>query len=683
MMKKNSFWSLTPLLATVCAAMLLVVGVTFFLNRIVFLVEIPIITALLAGVVWQWTRMKSDIRRTLSHVADSLDETQKTALLSSPLPILVSSAAGEILWYNELFHTQILMNEDAYGDPLTSLTGGVSVGDFQKKGNVDIVFGTRRFTAFSSFVQSDGPMLCVLYYVENTRLKQIAEEYALSRPAVILLYIDNMDELLQNARDSERAQISGKVETLIEDWVSSTSGLLIKYAHDRFLLIVEQRHLQPMIVNKFDILDRVRAVQTGERLNVTLSIGVGQGENLRESEALARQAMDMALGRGGDQAAVKTKNGFNFYGGVSKGIEKRTKVRTRVVASALLELIQGSDMVLVMGHRYSDLDCLGASAALASVIRSLGRPAFAVVRREQSLADGLLDRYEAAGRGDIFLEPEEARPMMTRKTLLIITDTHSVKILESPEIYGASVTTVIIDHHRKLVDFIDNAVIFYHEPYSSSTCELVAELVQYLGSVTLSRLDAEGLLAGIMLDTRNFVLKAGVRTFEAAAYLRRLGADTVEVKRLFAGSMDLYREKAGIIESARLYRQAAVAVADSAPDSERENQLRIAAAQAADELLYIKGVEASFVLYTEGTTVNVSARSFGAFNVQLVMEALGGGGHLSMAGTQLPNTTTEKVRAMLIQAIDTYLADRERAVPTTQPPQTALSPQAGGIAEKK
>ncbi len=567
------------------------------------------------------------------------------------------SAGGEILWYSARFRQQVLLGDEAYGAPAERILGDCPPEQLKTKDSLDIRCDGRSYTVMVSPLSVRERQVYVLYYFENTRLKAIAQEYALSRPVVLTIYIDNLDELSQTSRDSERAQISSRVETVIEDWIGSTTGLMRKYGSGKFIAVVENRHLQQMVDSRFDVLDLVRAVQVGDITGVTLSIGVGQGDTFQQSEELSRQAVEMALGRGGDQAAVKTKNGFDFYGGVSKGVEKRTKVRTRVVASALQELIAGSDHVIVMGHRYSDLDCLGSAVAMAVVARKFGKPAYVAVNRQTTLAPELIERYERNEEGSLFIDAEDALPLLTSRSLLIITDTHNPKMLESPELYQAAKSVVVIDHPRKMVDHIEGAIIFYHEPYASSASEMVAELTQYFSVQALTRLEAEALMAGIMLDTRSFVMKAGVRTFEAAAYLRKLGADTVEVKRLFSGSMDLYRKKSDIVSRAQIYKQTAIAVA-----AESGGEIRVAAAQAADELLSIRGVDASFTLFEDGGGTNISARSLGAFNVQLVMEALGGGGHMTMAGAFLKGTDAEQTLVLLKQAIDEQLREREHSL---------------------
>ncbi|MDD2417416.1 MAG: DHH family phosphoesterase [Oscillospiraceae bacterium] len=658
--KRRKAWDIKPPVFILGVALLLCVAATYFINRQVFYVELGL-TVIVFGVVgWRLLLVKRDIRRTLSRVAERLNQTDRSSLSDSPLPVVVCSDRGEILWYNEKFGNEVLEKGDVFGDSIASVTGGIPISELAKSNSAETSYGSHRYTVYISHIEDNESLTHILHYVENTRLKLISEEYTLSRPAVVLFYIDNMDELLLNARDSERAQITGKVQTMLEDWTSTTTGILRRYKSDRFLFIVEQRHLQQMILKKFDILDRVRTIQTDSNLNTTLSIGVGQGACFKESELLSRQAIDMALSRGGDQAAVKTKNGFDFYGGISRGVEKRTKVRTRVIASSLQELITDSDNVICMGHRYSDLDCLGSGTALACCVRELGKPANVVVRKKQTLASQLITRYEEAGLSDLFIEPEEASSLIKSNTLLIVTDTHNLGLLESEEIYRAAGNVVVIDHHRKMVDHIDNAVIFYHEPNASSASEMVAELVQYIDGIKISKLDAESLLAGIMLDTRSFVFKAGVRTFEAAAYLRRMGADTVEVRRLFSGNIQIYKNKADIVAQAKIYGHSAISIDRSG----RDNGLRVAAAQAADELLYIKGIEASFVLFPEGGSVAISARSLGKINVQLIMEALGGGGHHTMAGCQLDGVNLEQALDILKSEIDKYYQEHRPALDT-------------------
>jgi c-di-AMP phosphodiesterase-like protein len=404
-----------------------------------------------------------------------------------------------------------------------------------------------------------------------------------------------------------------------------------------------------MTRDRFSILDRVRGAFTADGLTVTVSIGVGQGKTMQECESMARQALEMALARGGDQTAIKTVNGFDFYGGRSKGVERRTKVRTRVIANALSDLIRSSDRVLVMGHRQSDLDCLGSAIALTVAARRMGKEAVTVVRRRTTMAGDLYDRYVDAGKADLFAEPDAIIERITPRTLLIITDTHSQTMLDCPEIYEAASRVAIIDHHRKVVNHIQDTALGYHEPSSSSACELVTELLQYMGEALIGRDEADALLAGIMLDTRNFVLHTGVRTFEAAAHLRRLGADTVAVKRMFSGGLEMYQKKCDLVSKAEQYHNTAIVTTE-----EDYSDCRAVPAQAADELLSIQGIKASFVLCVAGDEVIISARSYGECNVQLIMEALGGGGHLTMAGTQLKNTTVAAARERLCAAIDDY-----------------------------
>ncbi len=659
-MKKRSVFRLTPMVWVLLVTLAAFTAAAFFIDMRLFTAEAAALAIAALYIFLRLRRLKNDVAKYMSRIGATLNVAERGAIEQFPQPAVVCSAEGEILWYNASFRDRVMEGAETYGETIGLVTGGLPMRDVQENAELEVALGEHRYQVFVGSIGVRDASLYILYYVDITHLKQIEHEYELSRPAVMVVYIDNVEELTQNLRDSERAQIIGNIETLLEDWVSESggTGIMKKYNHDWFQVVMEKRQLDQVIERKFDILDRVRGMKLGERsLGVTLSIGVGQGENLKDSENLARQAIEMALGRGGDQAAIKTKIGFDFYGGVSKGVEKRTKVRTRVVASALQELLDSCSDVLIMGHRFSDLDCLGSAVALAAAARGQGKLAFVVTEREKTLAMELIDRYDEAGRGGVFIEPSEALDMLSDRTLLIITDTHNPQMVESPALLAAAKTIAVIDHHRKMVDYINNALLFYHEPYSSSASELVAELLQYMGENHLTQLDAEALLAGIMLDTRSFVMKTGVRTFEAAAYLRRLGADTVEVKRMFTGSMETYRKKSDIISHAELYRGTAIAC-----DESGEPDMRVAAAQAADELLSIKGINASFTLFKENGTINISARSFGEFNVQLVMEAIGGGGHLTMAGAQLKGVSMEQAKEQLKAAIDHHQEERERSL---------------------
>ena len=656
-MKPKKIWTVSASVILLSVLLVASILVGYYLRSpLVLYIQLAV-----GGIAVLWAalrqyRFRRDVKQYLAGIAARLSDADRQSLLEFPIPTVAVTAAGEVIWYNPTFEKEVLGGRDAYGLSVEDLTGGLPIGFFNQATSQSLRLDERWYTVYSHPVADEGNApLVLLYYIDDTEHQDLLEEYAQSRPVVLALYIDNVEELMQNTRDSERAQITGKVETLLEDWVVARSGIMRRYSNERFLVVLEQRHLDEIIADKFHILDQVRAVQTANGTSITLSIGVGRGDTLIDSEEMARQALEMALGRGGDQAAVKTANGYDFYGGVSKGVERRARVRTRVVASALVDLIKESQNVLVMGHRYSDLDCLGAAAGMVAIVRKLEKPAWVVTDRQQTLAPELLQRYEQNGKTDVFLSPDDALDRLTPHTLLIVTDTHNPAMLECLPLYQQAQTVVVIDHHRKMVNYIDNAVIFYHEPNASSASEMVTELAQYMGSANLSRLDAEALLAGIMLDTRDFTLHTGVRTFEAAAALRRYGAETERVRQLFDVTMVEYNAKADLVEKARMYKNCAISVSgEVAPEA------RVAIAQAANDLLTIQGVDASFVAVQVGTGVNISARSLGAVNVQVIMESLGGGGHQTMAAAQLKHITPEAARARIEDAIDKYYASQKK-----------------------
>ena len=594
-------------------------------------------------------------RKTFQYYAridDELESKMHMSVHSFPMSAVIIDSAGRIVWTNGKF-TKEFPDCCEYGMELSNITD-IPPADFFTDDGITVRYNDSVYKVFARIPDEDeAKELTLLFFKNITDITALETEKKLSQPVVILFMVDGYEELISGCLESEKAHVSVQIDKLLEDFAGQTTGVLRKNASDRFIAVIEERHLQEILRNKVEILDKAREIFVNDRLNVTMSIGIGRtGKTLKESEQFARQALEMALGRGGDQAAVKTDNGFEFYGGVSKGVERHTKVKTRIIANSLLELVDNADKIFIMGHKYSDLDSVGSSVGLTCAIRNLGKSAWAVCDYNTSLAKVLIDRFpHVDGEEPLFTEPADAMEELTDNSLLIICDTHNPLIIESKELYEKAKKVVVIDHHRKMVNYIDNAVIFHHEPYASSASEMVTELIQYFGEAgKLRAVQAECLLAGIMLDTKNFVMKTGVRTFEAAAVLRKMGADTITVKKMFSSSIDSYKRKAQIVAEAEIYRKCAIAPCDFYADD-----LRIVAPQAADELLTIKNVDASFVLFkTMSNEISISARSMGNLNVQLIMEALGGGGHQTMAGAQLKDVTVNEALDTLKKSIDDY-----------------------------
>ena len=650
-MRNKRFWNIKIHIMILLALCLILSLLLWQGNKVVFWTALPVVLVFGLLTILRLRKLRRQIGELLTVLAQRLKSGDREALEQFPIPAIALSGRREILWYNGLFRDEVLGQHDLAGDNFDCITT-TKLDDFCRPEGVQLTY-TGKIYRVSGMHTKDGETgIYTLYFTDITQLARDASLYHMTRPAVMLVMMDNYSDIVQQARESEKSRIIGAIDSTLEDFIGRmTTSFIKRYDGDKFLMVVEERHLEKIIEGRFSILDEIRKIETNSGVSVTLSIGVGRGEEtLAQSELSASQALDMALGRGGDQAAVKTRTQYEFYGGVSKGVEKRTKVKSRIVANALSELIETADHVLVMGHKFGDLDCIGASVGMATAIRSIGKQAEVVVDRDKNLAKILIEMVTKDGNNNLFVDPEEARFSITPETLLIICDTHTPNLVESLEVYERCKTVVVIDHHRKMVNHIDNAVIFYHEPYASSASEMVTELIQYMGdNCRISSVVAQALLSGIMLDTRNFVLKTGVRTFEAAAYLRRIGADTIVVRKLFASTLDSYQRKTRIVNAAQIYKSCAVAESDFSSDD-----MRIVAPQAADELLGIDGVDGSFVLYEAGGCINISARSMGAINVQLIMEKLGGGGHHTMAGAQIRNVEMEKAKQMLFESIDDY-----------------------------
>jgi len=581
-------------------------------------------------------------------VSEEITEADKKSLYNLPVSVAIIDSAYNFIWFNKGF-LKNFKEEAVFGNSIATVTD-INIEKLIKGETAEIRHRDKYYDMRATIpAETETEEIYVIYFEDVTERVLLEIEKKLSKPVVMLICIDNYNEMFEGALESERAGVTVKIDQLLEEFNAGTTGIMKKFNRDRCWAVVEQRHIDSLIEGKVKLLDKAREIAVTDRVYVTLSIGIGAtAKSISESERFARQALEMAQGRGGDQAAVKTEGGFEFYGGVSKGIEKQNKVKARIIANSLSGLIENSDKIYIMGHKSGDLDSVGSSIGLACLIRNLGKEAYIAVERNSALCADLLDRFKEQS---LFVPPQKAREAFTGSSLLIIADTHIPSMLEDIELYRMAKKVVVIDHHRKMVNHVDNAKIFFHETYASSAAEMVTELLPYFGEAgKLSAQQAEALLAGIMLDTKNFTVKTGVRTFEAAAYLRKLGADTISVKALFSNSFDSYKKKVAIVSSAGIYKKCAIAYSMDLAEN-----MRLVAPQAADEMLGISGVVASFVVFqSRPDEISISARSLGEMNVQLVMESIGGGGHHTMAGAQFYGADINKARAQLINSIDKY-----------------------------
>ncbi|MDE7301926.1 MAG: DHH family phosphoesterase [Oscillospiraceae bacterium] len=606
---------------------------------------------------------QKNLHKFVTEMESQLNLTERDSLYKFPAPAVIIDGEGIIVWYNIAFTEQVY-GGDAFGLHITKIINIDLDKTFENK-NVTVSYETGHFRISAVTTEkrdSDSEILSdltLLYFDDISDYITLEGRFNDIRPSVILISVDNYEELLSGEKDSEKAHIMIQADKLLENYFDGHNSLLRKLSNDKFIAVTEERDLKKMYEDKFKILEDVRKIPVSEKSPVTLSIGVGSGAaNISESEQDAKQSLEMAQGRGGDQVAIKTESGYEFFGGVTKGIEKNTKVKTRFVATALAELINSSSNVIVMGHRYGDLDSVGSGAGMCGAVRRLNPSieAYMAVDAERCPAKPIINRLNENLTDElpIFISPAEALGKMNDNSLLIIVDTHNKDLIESPELYERAKHIAVIDHHRQTVNYIDNAVIFHHEPYASSASEMVAELIQYFTGIDkLSSYYADAMLAGIMLDTKDFVMRTGVRTFEAAAFLRKFGADMVAVKGLFDNDFECIKRRSQLVSGAEVYNRCAIATDDSgSPDA------RVSSAQAADEMLSISGVDASFVIFnTPDGGINISARSLGAMNVQIIMEKLGGGGHQTMAAAQFSGITVHEAKAKLVGAIDEHIAN--------------------------
>ena len=635
--------------------------ITFFFSDRLWLsiCEGVIILLLIIYSVIMRARKRRTLERYIESVTYDTESARNNTLQNFPLPMAVFRPAdSQVIWANQNFFDLCGRHKPTVDMRITDVIPEFS-GRWLLEGNTQcpelLEYQGRKYQIHGNLVRTNpddaASYMGITYWVDVTDYEKIRLEYYASRPIIAVIVIDNYDELIRGLTDRKRNELRDAIEDKLLQWCEGKGGFFRRYDRDRYLFVFEEKDYGGYTESKFDVLEKVRQVQAGEGVSATLSIGVGRDEDSFEQLFKnASLALEMALSRGGDQAVVKDRVNFEFYGGRSKSTEKRTKVKSRVMANALGELIDDAKQVYVMGHKYADMDSLGAAVGICCIARKRGKPCQIIIDTENNAAHPILRRLsEQPEYANTAISGQDAFIKCQPGSLLVVVDTNRPESVESEEMLETCNRVAVIDHHRRGSSYIEKMALNYHEPYASSASELVAELMQYLVEPSdVLKCEAEALLSGIVLDTKNFTNRTGGRTFEAAAYLRRLGADTQDVQRMFQGDLNSMIARYDIIRQAELYRDDIAVVA---LDEECD---RVTAAKAADELLTLKGIRASFVLYKKGDGVYMSARSLGEVNVQVILEALGGGGNSTTAGGQADNITVAEAKAKLLEAIDKY-----------------------------
>lgn len=617
-----------------------------------------------------WTNSKGidEISKHIQDVTVNVDSTIKTSLVNSPFPLIIMETDGNVIWKSSKFVSEFA-NTDIV-NVIKSLAKEIKLDILESKLNKEttksssiekqIEIGKESYKILGEYVKSkkkkQNEYMMTLYFVNQTEYLKTLKDLQEEASCVGLIMIDNYDEMIDLLPDDKKTLILAEVEKKIFDWATKNNGAVVKSDRRTYAYFMEQKDLEKIKENKFEILDEIKEVDTDETVSVTLSMAISnEGETNYEKYKSAQTAMDIVLGRGGDQAVIRENEKYTFFGGRTLEVEKRTKVKARTVARALEQIIKESENIIIMGHTNPDIDCIGSSLGLYRLAKSIGKEANVVNTVSGLSIDSFIETLKSEEEYEnIFINKSEALNKITEETLLIIVDTHKNNYVEVPELLEKTNKIVIIDHHRKSPDFIENTILTFHEVYASSAAELVTEILQYVETpIELTSLEAEGLYGGIMTDTKNFTFKTGVRTFEAAAFLRKKGVDILKVKKWFQSNLENYNQIADIVKNAEIINET---IGISIYDKEDKNA-NLMCAKAADELLTISNITASFVLGKVGDKIYVSGRSIGDINVQLILEKLGGGGHITVAGAQLEGISMEDAKQELIIRINEYFSE--------------------------
>ncbi len=597
-------------------------------------------------------------------LSGDIDSAARYAILNLPFPLTLLNLDGKVTWYNSKF-SMLFPDTRLLGKKIDELVSALNLDKLTESDSdyTDVKLGEKYYRIHHNIVEvdkdsKDDRFIVMLYWVDITEYNKLKELYNDESAIVAFVQIDNYEDVLKSTKEEKRMFVLAEIDKKVNLWASRMNAVMKKYQKDKYLVILENKFLENMEAKRFAILDDIREIDLGNKTPVTLSIGVGStGRNLSKLEEYAFSALELALSRGGDQAVVRVSGEFEFYGGKTKAVEKRNRVKARVIAHGLRPLIDESPKVLIMGHKYPDMDCFGAAIGVYRAVVNRGKDAYIVLNQ---VNEAIFSIFELFSDNDDykFISSDEALEMATDRDLLVVVDTHRPSFTECPELLDKTERIVLFDHHRMGTEQIEKVVLRYTEPYASSTCELVTEILQYIDNKhKIDKIEAEALLAGITVDTKNFSFKTGVRTFEAASFLRRLGADTTIVKQLFQDDIETFIARSNLVSTAQMYNES-IAIAICPPEIDNP---QLVAAQGADELLNIRGIVASFVIGQKNENlIFISGRSLGDINVQLIMEKLGGGGHLAVAGAQLSDVTIEEAKEKLVLAINEFFDEEEQ-----------------------
>lgn len=638
-------------------AMLLVVICIY--NQLFIIPATIIFILLLIYAYWTNNKRQEELTEHIKNLTFSLDKVAKIALVNSPFPLVIAETNGNLIFRNTKFN-QEFANIDI-NNYLTNIINDVKleIKNNEKKEKIydEIKIDKKTYKLYGDYMPLKDEYIIIIYFIDDSKLVELESLFDNKDMYIGLIMIDNYEEIIQRLEDSEKTGLMAEIEKKLYDWASEFKGLILKSERDTFVCIFEKQYIKEIEDRKFDILDTIKELQPSDKMQFTLSVAISNdGSSYLEKYKTAQAALDIVLGRGGDQAVIHEGDKYTFFGGRTQELEKRTKVKARIISHALEGLIQESSKVMIMGHSNSDMDCIGASMGIYRLTKSLEKDAYLVLNpKGENLVTFLNEINGNSEYENLILEPQAAISEIDDDTLLVIVDTNKKNYVESPELLQKAKKIVVIDHHRRSPDYIENAMLTFHEVYASSASELVTELVEYAQQeVTLTDLEAEALYAGIMMDTKSFTFKTGVRTFEAAAYLRKCGVDIIKVKKWFQSNLDTYNKISGIIGKAEIvYDSIAISVYE-----EEDKDANIVCAKAADELLTISNITASFVLGKLDNKICISGRSIGDINVQVILEKLGGGGHITLAGAQVESTDIYEVKQELINRINEYFSEQ-------------------------